>query len=60
MQNFQIYFLDAIDTVSAWELPEEDFATAVNNQAHLLAGDYSDDIWTHEAAEDPYSLRHHI
>ena len=60
MQNFQNYLLDAIDTVAAWELPEEDFAKAVNDQAHLMAGDYPDDIWTHEAAEDPYSLRHHI
>ncbi len=60
MQNFQNYLIDAIDTVSAWELPQEDFAQAVNNQARLMAGDFPDEIWTHEAAEDPYTLRHHI
>ncbi len=57
MQNFQNYLIDAIDTVSAWELPEEDFDLAV---ARLIASDFPDDIWTHEAAEDPYTLRHHI
>ena len=59
MKNYQDYLIDAIDTVMAWELPEEDFAVAVNQQARLLAGDLPD-IWTHEAAEDPYTLRHHI
>ena len=59
--TYQDYLLDAIDTVAGWELPEEDFAQAVNDQARLMAGEYSDDdIWTHEAAEDPYTLRHHI
>lgn len=29
---------DAIDQVSAWDLPEEDFAEAVNAQMHLMLG----------------------
>jgi hypothetical protein len=58
--NFEDHLPDAIATVSAWDLPEEDFARAVNDQARLMAGDYPDDIWTHEAAENPYTLRHHI
>ena len=35
MQN---YILDALEIVSAWDLPEEDFAQAVNAQARLMAG----------------------
>ena len=32
------YLMDAYDIVSAWELPEEDFAEAVKQQALLMAG----------------------
>ena len=32
------YLLDAYEIVSAWELPEEDFAEAVRQQALLMAG----------------------
>lgn len=32
------YLLDAYDIVSAWELPDEDFAEAVRQQALLMAG----------------------
>ena len=35
MQN---YILDALEIVSAWNLPDEDFAQAVNDQARLMAG----------------------
>ena len=35
MQN---YILDALEIVSAWNLPDEDFAQAVNAQARLMAG----------------------
>jgi hypothetical protein len=35
MQN---YILDALEIVSAWDLPEEDLADAVNAQARLMAG----------------------
>jgi len=37
MHNQSIY-LDAIETVLAWNLPEELFADAVNAQASLMAG----------------------
>jgi len=56
---YEDYLPEAIDTVLAWDIPEKDFAQAVNNQARLMAGEYSDDIWVHEP-EDPYGLRHHI
>ncbi len=34
----QHYFLDALEMVLAWDLPEEDLAEAVNAQAKLMAG----------------------
>ena len=43
------YLMDAYELVSAWELPDEDFAAAVRQQALLMAGndpfdiDYGDD-----------------
>jgi hypothetical protein len=39
------YLLDAVATVSAWEVPEEDFADTVNAQARLMAGAQFDDTW---------------
>ena len=42
--NIENYILEAIETVSAWGLPEEDFADAVNDQARLMAGDNHDEF----------------
>ena len=42
--NIENYILDAIEMVSAWDLPEEDLADAVNDQAMLMAGVNPDDI----------------
>ncbi len=42
-------YIDALDMVSAWQVPEEDFAQVVNEQARLMAGiefDASTDIPT--------------
>jgi hypothetical protein len=36
--NIESYILDALEIVSSWDLPEEDFADAVNDQARLMAG----------------------
>ena len=36
--DYQQYLQDAIELVDAWEVPEEDFAQAVNQQARLMAG----------------------
>jgi len=36
--NIEDYISDALQLVSAWEIPEEDFATAVNDQARLMCG----------------------
>jgi hypothetical protein len=39
------HILDALETVSAWNLPEEDLADAVNAQARLMAGLNLDEFW---------------
>ena len=42
--NIENHMLDALEIVSAWDLPDEDFADAVNDQAMLMAGVNPDDI----------------
>ena len=42
--NYENYILDAIEIVGAWDLPEEDLADAINDQARLMAGVNPDDI----------------
>ena len=39
------YILDALEMVSAWDLPDEDLADAVNDQARLMAGIHPDEFW---------------
>jgi hypothetical protein len=39
------HILDALDIVSAWDVPDEGFAQAVNDQARLMAGIHPDDFW---------------
>jgi hypothetical protein len=39
------YILDALETVSAWNLADENLADAVNAQARLMAGINTDDFW---------------
>jgi hypothetical protein len=36
--NIEDYIADALDMVSAWDLPESEFTVAVNAQAQLMAG----------------------
>ncbi len=52
--DIQDYIQDAIVLVDCWDLPEEDFAQAVNQQARLMCGlglEPSTDI----PADSPYS-----
>jgi hypothetical protein len=42
---FEAHLFEAIEAVSAWDLPEEEFADAVNAQAKLMAGVPSDELW---------------
>ena len=39
------YIVDALELVSAWDIPDEDFAQTVNDQARLMAGCHPDDVW---------------
>ena len=39
------YILDALEMVSAWDLPDDELADAVNSQARLMAGIHPDELW---------------
>ena len=38
MNTPENFILDALEIVSAWDLPDDDLADAANAQAHLMAG----------------------
>jgi hypothetical protein len=38
------YILDALEMVSAWDLPDEVFVDAVNSQARLMTGVQADEL----------------
>jgi len=42
--NIENYILDAVEMVSTWDIPDEDFADAVNDQAMLMAGVNPDEL----------------
>jgi hypothetical protein len=42
--DYENYILDALEMVMTWELPDEEFADAVNDQARLMAGLTPEDI----------------
>ena len=39
------YILDALELVSAWDIPDDEFVDAVNVQARLMAGLNPDEYW---------------
>jgi hypothetical protein len=39
------YIPDALEMVSAWDVPDEEFARTVNDQARLMAGIQPDEPW---------------
>ena len=45
MSLIEEYLLDAVATVSTWELTDEAIPDAVNAQARLMAGVQFDDYW---------------
>ena len=47
--NIENHILDALETVSAWDVPDEDFADAVNSQIRLMMCVNPDDIREHPA-----------
>jgi hypothetical protein len=36
--DYESYIADALKMISGWEIPEEDFAQAANDQARLMCG----------------------
>ena len=36
--EYEIYLIEAFEQVLCWDLPEEELADAVNDQARLMAG----------------------
>ena len=46
MQSFEAHLSEAIEAVSAWDLPDTEYAAAVNAQARLLAGVPFDEFWS--------------
>ena len=42
--NFEEYVITALELVSAWDIPDEDFARTVNDQAKLMSGMPSEEI----------------
>ncbi len=49
MVNFQSCLLDAVDAVLTWDIPDSDFAQAVQAQACLMSGIDPDDLLWHYA-----------
>ena len=45
MSPLENCILEAFEAVCAWDLPDEEFAEAINAQARLLCGVSSDDYW---------------
>ena len=39
------YVTEAIEMVSAWDIPDEDFAQTVNDQARLMSGITPEESW---------------
>jgi len=39
------YIVDALELVSGWDIPDDEYVDAVNAQARLMAGLNPDDPW---------------
>lgn len=42
--NYENCILDAVEIVGAWDLPDEDLADAITDQARLMAGINPDEL----------------
>ena len=47
------YIEDAVQQIAAWEIPESDYAAAVNAQARIMAGLHLEPSWD-LPLDDPY------
>ena len=41
----QYYLINAIETVLAWDIPEDLLPLAINEQAKLMAGFDAEEVW---------------
>jgi len=58
MNDIELFITDALEIVTAWEVPEEDFARVVNEQARLMAGLHLEPSQDHPQVDLPFaSLR---
>jgi len=58
MNDYEDYIPDALEMVTAWEIPEEDFSRVVNEQAQLMAGLHLEPSQEHHQLDLPFvSLR---
>ena len=53
--TYHDYLRDALEMVLAWDLPEEELADAVNDQARLMAGVPPEDIRPRQAQQQSSS-----
>ena len=42
--NIENHIMEALEIVSAWDLPEQELAEAINDQARLMAGNNHDEF----------------
>ena len=47
--HYQDCLTDAIEMVTAWDIPDEEFAQVVNDQAKLMSGIPAEEILEQEA-----------
>jgi hypothetical protein len=43
--HLEDYIADALEMVSVWDIPDDDFIDTVNAQARMMAGYHPDDLW---------------
>jgi hypothetical protein len=43
--HIEDYIHEALETVSAWDIPDEELADAINAQARLMTGVQPDETW---------------
>jgi hypothetical protein len=48
INDYTLYLADAIELCNTWEIPETDWADAVNSQARLIRADY-EPLWQHSS-----------
>ena len=53
--NYEDYLKDALEMVLAWDLPEDQLADAVNDQARLMAGVPPEEIRPRQAEQSSSS-----